>query len=96
MEVRQLEKNKTYLLCHHEALGITVIAFFADENDAREMYVDLTLEEMYEAFLYFLKMEDIYDFCNRDPDCGLTEIEIALEECEWAGDYFIIEVPYFN
>lgn len=60
------------------------------------MYVDLTLEEMYEAFLYFLKMEDIYSFCNRDPDCGLTEVEVALEECEWAGDYFIIEVPHFN
>lgn len=89
-----MAKSNLYLLCHGGPISYTVIAAFANESDAQEMYVDLAMEEMYEAFLYYLGV-DTYEFCNRDPDCGLTEVELALEESCWANDYFIIEVPFF-
>lgn len=87
-------KSNLYLLCHNETHGHTIVAAFADESDAQEMYVDLAMEEMYEAFLYYLQV-DTYSFCAQDPSCGLTEVEIALEESAWSNDYFIIEVPFF-
>lgn len=88
--------KKTYLVCHYEALGTSVIASFEDENDARELYADLTLEEMYEAFMYLLNKVDTKVYLGCAEDCTYSDVEIALEEAEYAGDYFIIAVPHFN
>lgn len=86
---------KIYAVCHQETLGSTIVATFADENDAREMYVDLALEEMHEAFNYYLKMENVKRFCGYPQTSPLSDIEIALKESELANDYFILEIPYF-
>lgn len=87
-------KDSLYLLYHHEPCDHTAVAVFTDESDAQEMCVDLTMEEMYETFLYCLRT-NAYEFCYRDPSCGLTEMELALEEASWCNNYFIIKVPFF-
>ena len=87
--------KKVYLVCHYETLGTSVIASFDDENDARELYADLALEEMYETFMYLLNKVDTKDYCGYVEDYPRSDVEIALEEAKYVDDYFIIAIPHF-
>lgn len=89
--------NKIYLIKEFVALGSKVIAAFQTKEDAIEIYIDLVFEQQYETFLYYLSLEDIYDYMGGyDYLKESTEVELALAECKFENDYIIEEVPYFG
>lgn len=95
-----MEKNKItnlYGVFVHHGLCDELLMAFADEAEAQEMVMDLSFEEQYGAFCYFMNQDDVYWYCGgekwRDTK---SEVEVALEcakDCE--GYFFVEEFPAF-
>ena len=86
-----------YCVFVHHGLCDELLMAFADEAEAQEMVMDLSFEESYGAFCYFMNQDDMYWYCGGEKWRNTkSEVEVALEcakDCE--GYFFIEEFPAF-
>lgn len=76
----------------HHGLCDELLMAFADEAEAQEMVMELTFEEQYRTFCYFMNLNDVYWYCGGEKWRGIkSEVEVAFECAQDPESYFYVE-----
>ena len=76
----------------HRGLCDELLMAFSDEAEAQEMVMELTFEEQYRAFCYFINLSDVYYYCGYEKFRNtMSEAEVAFECAQDPEGYFCVE-----
>ena len=90
-----MEKNKItnlYGVFVHRGLCDELLMAFTDEATAQEMVMELTFEEQYKAFCFFMNQDDVYWYCGGEKWRNTkSEVEAACECAKNPESHFFVE-----
>ena len=77
----------------HRGLCDDVLMAFDNLTDAKEMVMDLYFEKYYEAFCYYMSVDDVHWYCDCEELRGIkSDLEIALYYCTAIQEEYYINI----